>query len=152
MMSAVACASTPRITVVIGGCHGADSYAMVPENNNLLWFYDALCGGSLFLNTTPTLKHSRSRKKEISNCPYRVRQCHLHTDCMLNSEHVNLAAFVSWKLMGFFWWPFPVCQCGRAFDPNFLFLWPNARVSVVAPGCADALVHEAEEATQLDKK
>lgn len=29
MMSAVACASVPKITVVIGGCHGADSYAMV---------------------------------------------------------------------------------------------------------------------------
>ncbi|XP_044055831.1 methylcrotonoyl-coenzyme A carboxylase 2 isoform X3 [Siniperca chuatsi] len=28
MMSAVACASVPKITVVIGGCHGADSYAM----------------------------------------------------------------------------------------------------------------------------
>ncbi|XP_012677234.2 methylcrotonoyl-coenzyme A carboxylase 2 [Clupea harengus] len=69
MMSAVACASTPRITVVIGGCHGADSYAM----------------------------------------------------------------------------------CGRAFDPNFLFLWPNARVSLVAPGCSEALVHEESEATQLNK-
>lgn len=29
MMAAVACASVPKITVVIGGCHGADSYAMV---------------------------------------------------------------------------------------------------------------------------
>lgn len=29
MMSAVACASVPKITVVIGGCHGVDSYAMV---------------------------------------------------------------------------------------------------------------------------
>lgn len=29
MMAAVACASMPKITVVIGGCHGADSYAMV---------------------------------------------------------------------------------------------------------------------------
>nr|XP_057929799.1 methylcrotonoyl-coenzyme A carboxylase 2 [Doryrhamphus excisus] len=52
MMSAVACASVPKITVVIGGCHGADSYAM----------------------------------------------------------------------------------CGRSFDPNFLFLWPNARVSLTAAG------------------
>ncbi|KAM8883357.1 methylcrotonoyl-CoA carboxylase beta chain, mitochondrial isoform 1-T1 [Synchiropus picturatus] len=50
MMSAVACSSVPKITVVIGGCHGADSFAM----------------------------------------------------------------------------------CGRAFDPNFLFLWPNARVSLMA--------------------
>lgn len=31
MMSAVACASTPKITVVIGGCHGGDSYAMVSD-------------------------------------------------------------------------------------------------------------------------
>ncbi|TDH08862.1 hypothetical protein EPR50_G00102340 [Perca flavescens] len=58
MMSAVACASVPKITVVIGGCHGADSFAM----------------------------------------------------------------------------------CGRAFDPNFLFLWPNARVSITAPGHAGSLL------------
>ncbi|KAM9796430.1 biotin-dependent 3-methylcrotonyl-coenzyme A carboxylase beta1 subunit isoform 1-T1 [Syngnathus typhle] len=61
MMSAVACASVPKITVVIGGCHGADSYAM------LIFFAARL-------------------------------------------------------------------QCGRSFEPNFLFLWPNARVSVTAPG------------------
>ncbi|KAM6921402.1 putative methylcrotonoyl-CoA carboxylase beta chain, mitochondrial [Xenentodon cancila] len=58
MMSAVACAAVPKITVVIGGCHGADSYAM----------------------------------------------------------------------------------CGRAFDPNFLFLWPNARVSITAPGHTGSLL------------
>ncbi|XP_067086619.1 methylcrotonoyl-coenzyme A carboxylase 2 isoform X1 [Osmerus mordax] len=64
MMSAVACATVPKITVVIGGCYGADSYAM----------------------------------------------------------------------------------CGRAFDPHFLFLWPNARVSLVAPGYAAALTPpEGEE-------
>lgn len=32
LMSAVACASVPKITVVIGGCHGADSYAMVSDS------------------------------------------------------------------------------------------------------------------------
>lgn len=32
MMSAVACASVPKITVVIGGCHGVDSYAMVRDS------------------------------------------------------------------------------------------------------------------------
>ncbi|MEQ2256384.1 hypothetical protein ILYODFUR_023652 [Ilyodon furcidens] len=63
MMSAVACASVPKITVVIGGCHGADSYAM----------------------------------------------------------------------------------CGRAFDPNFLFLWPNARVSLTAPGHAGSLLPADDE-------
>ena len=31
MMSAVACASVPKITVVIGGSHGVDSYAMVRD-------------------------------------------------------------------------------------------------------------------------
>lgn len=36
---------------------------------------------------------------------------------------------------------FPIClQCGRAFDPNFLFLWPNARVSLAAPGCSASLL------------
>ncbi|KAH0618516.1 hypothetical protein JD844_017796 [Phrynosoma platyrhinos] len=49
MMSAVACASIPKITLVIGGCYGNECYAM----------------------------------------------------------------------------------CGRSFDPNFLFLWPNARIALV---------------------
>ncbi|KAK1897049.1 Methylcrotonoyl-CoA carboxylase beta chain mitochondrial [Dissostichus eleginoides] len=70
MMSAVACASVPKITVVIGGCHGADSYAM----------------------------------------------------------------------------------CGRAFDPNFLFLWPNARVSMTAPGHAASLPSPDSEAEEEEKK
>ncbi|KAJ8408468.1 hypothetical protein AAFF_G00258820 [Aldrovandia affinis] len=70
MMAAVACASTPKITVVIGGCHGADSYAM----------------------------------------------------------------------------------CGRSFDPNFLFLWPNARVSLLAPGHSGALVQDDEEVTRINNK
>ncbi|XP_038150931.1 methylcrotonoyl-coenzyme A carboxylase 2 [Cyprinodon tularosa] len=71
MMSAVACASVPKITVVIGGCHGAESYAM----------------------------------------------------------------------------------CGRAFDPNFLFLWPNARVSLTAPGHAGSLLlaDDDHEEHKLDK-
>ncbi|KAI9517656.1 hypothetical protein NQZ68_004878 [Dissostichus eleginoides] len=70
MMSAVACASVPKITVVIGGCHGADSYAM----------------------------------------------------------------------------------CGRAFDPNFLFLWPNARVSMTAPGHAASLPSPDSEAEEEEEK
>lgn len=57
MMASVACASVPKITLVVGGCHGGESFAM----------------------------------------------------------------------------------CGRSFDPNFLFLWPNARVGLVdtdsAPPC-----------------
>lgn len=69
MMSAVACASVPKMTVVIGGCHGGDSYAM----------------------------------------------------------------------------------CGRAFDPNFLFLWPNARVSILAPGHSEAFVQTEEEITQMNE-
>uniref|UniRef100_H3A0J0 methylcrotonoyl-CoA carboxylase n=1 Tax=Latimeria chalumnae TaxID=7897 RepID=H3A0J0_LATCH len=52
MMTTVACATVPKITVIIGGCYGGESYAM----------------------------------------------------------------------------------CGRSFDPNFLFLWPNARVAIVGPG------------------
>uniref|UniRef100_A0A8C7X1T6 methylcrotonoyl-CoA carboxylase n=1 Tax=Oryzias sinensis TaxID=183150 RepID=A0A8C7X1T6_9TELE len=73
MMAAVACASVPKITVVIGGSHGADSYAM----------------------------------------------------------------------------------CGRAFEPNFLFLWPNARVSVTAPGHVGALLPpdaEEEEEEKLNRR
>ncbi|KAF6724310.1 putative methylcrotonoyl-CoA carboxylase beta chain, mitochondrial [Oryzias melastigma] len=72
MMAAVACASVPKITVVTGGCHGADSYAM----------------------------------------------------------------------------------CGRAFEPNFLFLWPNARVSVTAPGHVGALLprDDYEEEEKLNRR
>ncbi|KAM9383806.1 LOW QUALITY PROTEIN: biotin-dependent 3-methylcrotonyl-coenzyme A carboxylase beta1 subunit [Pholidichthys leucotaenia] len=70
MMSAVASASVPKITVVIGGCHGADSYVM----------------------------------------------------------------------------------CGRAFDPNFLFLWPNARVSLTAPGHACSLLPPDYERVEDLKK
>lgn len=29
MMAAVACAAVPKITIVIGGCFGSDSYVMV---------------------------------------------------------------------------------------------------------------------------
>ncbi|XP_023659484.2 biotin-dependent 3-methylcrotonyl-coenzyme A carboxylase beta1 subunit isoform X2 [Paramormyrops kingsleyae] len=68
MISAVACSSTPKITVVIGGCHGPESYAM----------------------------------------------------------------------------------CGRSFDPNFLFLWPNARVSLVAPGHSGALLQEQDEIQSIN--
>lgn len=68
MMSAVACASVPKITVVIGGCHGVDSYAM----------------------------------------------------------------------------------CGRSFDPNFLFLWPNARVSITAPNYSDSLFSPEDDEKQED--
>ncbi|CAJ1061178.1 methylcrotonoyl-coenzyme A carboxylase 2 [Xyrichtys novacula] len=70
MMSAVACASVPKITVVIGGCYGADSYAM----------------------------------------------------------------------------------CGRAFDPNFLFLWPNARVSMAAPGHSASLLPPDTEQPEEEQK
>ncbi|CAN9500290.1 unnamed protein product [Ophioblennius macclurei] len=73
MMSAIACASVPKITVVIGGCQGIDSYSM----------------------------------------------------------------------------------CGRAFDPNFLFLWPNARVSLVSPGEASSMLPpcgEEEEGEQRRKQ
>ncbi|XP_035766635.1 methylcrotonoyl-coenzyme A carboxylase 2 [Neolamprologus brichardi] len=70
MMSAVASASVPKITVVIGGCHGADSYAM----------------------------------------------------------------------------------CGRAFDPNFLFLWPNAKVSIAPPGHIGSLLPLDGEQEEEQKK
>lgn len=51
---------------------------------------------------------------------------------------------------------FPVGpQCGRAFDPNFLFLWPNARVSLAAPGHADSMLPadtKQEEEKKLNEK
>ncbi|KAK1163943.1 hypothetical protein AOXY_G15911 [Acipenser oxyrinchus oxyrinchus] len=70
MMSAVACASTPKITVVIGGCYGGESYAM----------------------------------------------------------------------------------CGRSFDPNFLFLWPNARVAAVGPDHSEEFSQWAEPEVTLKEK
>uniref|UniRef100_UPI00398F047E biotin-dependent 3-methylcrotonyl-coenzyme A carboxylase beta1 subunit n=1 Tax=Pristiophorus japonicus TaxID=55135 RepID=UPI00398F047E len=63
MISAVACATVPKITIVIGGCYGGESFAM----------------------------------------------------------------------------------CGRSFDPNFLFLWPNARIGLVGPNyCSEFLEPDGE--------
>ncbi|KAA8589419.1 hypothetical protein FQN60_012784 [Etheostoma spectabile] len=50
-----------------------------------------------------------------------------------------------------------ITVCGRAFDPNFLFLWPNARVSITAPGHAASLLppnseQEEEKKTQEEDK
>ncbi|KAM9004963.1 methylcrotonoyl-CoA carboxylase beta chain, mitochondrial-like isoform X1 [Sarcophilus harrisii] len=69
MMATIACAEVPKITLVIGGCFGNDSYAM----------------------------------------------------------------------------------CGRSFDPNFLFLWPNARVALV--DCRSPFVDflEGDENFTMDK-
>ncbi|MEE6494847.1 hypothetical protein FKM82_001877 [Ascaphus truei] len=65
MIAAVACASVPKITLIIGGCYGGESFAM----------------------------------------------------------------------------------CGRSFDPNFLFLWPNARVALVDPCNASAYTQTGEDLT-----
>uniref|UniRef100_A0A8C5QIH8 methylcrotonoyl-CoA carboxylase n=1 Tax=Leptobrachium leishanense TaxID=445787 RepID=A0A8C5QIH8_9ANUR len=69
MMAAVACATVPKITLVIGGCHGGESFAM----------------------------------------------------------------------------------CGRSFSPNFLFLWPNARVAIVDPNTA-ATKESPDDERALQKK
>jgi acetyl-CoA carboxylase carboxyltransferase component len=42
-------------------------------------------------------------------------------------------------------------MCGRAFDPRFLFMWPNARISVMG-GEQAANVLVAVKQTQLEKK
>ncbi|XP_027746858.1 methylcrotonoyl-CoA carboxylase beta chain, mitochondrial-like isoform X1 [Empidonax traillii] len=77
MMAAVACAAVPKITIVIGGCYGSDSYVM----------------------------------------------------------------------------------CGRSFSPNFLFLWPNARVALVdsrsfstVPRAGDSDCTDESELKQLKAK
>ncbi|XP_074121772.1 biotin-dependent 3-methylcrotonyl-coenzyme A carboxylase beta1 subunit-like [Sminthopsis crassicaudata] len=69
MMATIACAEVPKITLVIGGCFGNDSYAM----------------------------------------------------------------------------------CGRSFDPNFLFLWPNARVALVDCRSPFADFLEGDENLSMDK-
>ncbi|XP_072505920.1 methylcrotonoyl-CoA carboxylase beta chain, mitochondrial-like isoform X2 [Notamacropus eugenii] len=69
MMATIACAEVPKITLVIGGCFGNDSYAM----------------------------------------------------------------------------------CGRSFDPNFLFLWPNARVALTDCRSLFADFLEGAENFSLDK-
>lgn len=43
-------------------------------------------------------------------------------------------------------------QCGRAFDPNFLFLWPNARVSMTVPGHAASLLPPDSEQQQQQEE
>lgn len=37
MMAAVACAAVPKITIVIGGCFGSDSYVMVRVAQPRAW-------------------------------------------------------------------------------------------------------------------
>ena len=32
-----------------------------------------------------------------------------------------------------------IMACGRAYDPRFLFMWPNARISVMGASAADVL-------------
>ncbi|CAI9614568.1 unnamed protein product, partial [Staurois parvus] len=32
--------------------------------------------------------------------------------------------------------PLSLSKCGRSFDPNFFFLWPNARIGLVDADCA----------------
>lgn len=39
MLSAVACATVPKITVLIGGSHGPDSYAMVRQRDIFCDFF-----------------------------------------------------------------------------------------------------------------
>lgn len=56
------------------------------------------------------------------------------------------------KNLNFFLFVIFFFQCGRAFDPNFLFLWPNARVSVLAPGHASGLVQDEEEAMHINEQ
>ncbi|XP_051868794.1 methylcrotonoyl-coenzyme A carboxylase 2 isoform X2 [Pristis pectinata] len=71
MMASVACASVPKITIVIGGCYGGESFAM----------------------------------------------------------------------------------CGRSFDPNFLFLWPNARIGLVSPNyCSKFLESDGEIQDEVQLK
>lgn len=43
-------------------------------------------------------------------------------------------------------------QCGRAFDPNFLFLWPNAKVSIAPPGHIGSLLPLDGEQEEEQKK
>ncbi|XP_018422807.1 PREDICTED: methylcrotonoyl-CoA carboxylase beta chain, mitochondrial-like [Nanorana parkeri] len=62
MMTSVACASVPKITVVVGGCHGGESFAM----------------------------------------------------------------------------------CGRSFEPNFFFLWPNARIGLVDADSAPPSIQKGD--------
>lgn len=43
-------------------------------------------------------------------------------------------------------------MCGRAYDPNFLFMWPNARISVMGgEQAADVLttVHRLNQPGQV---
>lgn len=51
MMAAVACAAVPKITIVIGGCYGSESYVMV-------WVAEMLMGLVIdFLHFTKISQH-----------------------------------------------------------------------------------------------
>ncbi|MGH0128815.1 UNVERIFIED_CONTAM: hypothetical protein FKN15_052146 [Acipenser sinensis] len=114
MMSAVACASTPKITVVIGGCYGGESYAMAEINTN-------------------RLKAQASMMSAVA-CASTPKITVVIGGCYGGESYA---------------------MCGRSFDPNFLFLWPNARVAAVGPEHSEELSQWAEplkEKNQMKKR
>jgi 3-methylcrotonyl-CoA carboxylase beta subunit len=43
-------------------------------------------------------------------------------------------------------------MCGRAYSPRFLFMWPNARISVMGGEQAANVLADREAATQLEAR
>uniref|UniRef100_M1CFV1 Methylcrotonoyl-CoA carboxylase beta chain, mitochondrial n=1 Tax=Solanum tuberosum TaxID=4113 RepID=M1CFV1_SOLTU len=39
-------------------------------------------------------------------------------------------------------------MCGRAYSPNFMFFWPNARISVMGGPQASGVLAQVERATK----
>lgn len=89
MVTAVACAQVPKITVVVGGSFGAGNYAMYV-------FFKTLFSSSL----------------------------------------------LTWTGI----------RCGRAYNPRFMFMWPNARISVMGgEQAASVLTQIKREAMEKSK-
>ena len=109
LVTAVACARVPKFTVVVGASAGAGNYGM--------WYV------TLLLLLFPSLP--------------------LFSPFSLSLRCLFFFPFGSrWSILCLFEWVNPLLMIqpclsslhsGRAYSPNFLWMWPNAKISVMGP-------------------
>jgi hypothetical protein len=104
-VTAVACAKVPKITVVVGGSYGAGNYGKDG--------YSLLCGVHCTVRGADRVRWIGSSPADREVLYY----VFLHS---IPAPHVFCAVL-----------SFRAGMCGRAYSPNFLYLWPNARTSVM---------------------
>jgi 3-methylcrotonyl-CoA carboxylase beta subunit len=111
MVTAVACASVPKFTVVIGGSFGAGNYAM--------------CGrayGGRFLWMWPNARNSVMGGEQAGIAKDGAKMV-----TAVACSHVPKFTVVIGGSFG----AGNYAMCGRAYGGRFLWMWPNARISVM---------------------